>query len=70
MATSAWEDFTFKTEPKLYDFGHNLYKTFLNEVVEASLKYCITITSAARTQWIKEKILMKSQLDAQQKPGI
>ena len=42
---------------------------FLNEVAEARLKYCITITSAARAQWIKEKILMKSQLDAQQKPG-
>ena len=67
MATSPGEDFTFKLSQNC---GCNLYKTFLNEVVEASLKYCITITSAARVQWIKEKILMKSQLDAQQKPGI
>ena len=69
MATSAGEDFTFKLSQN-FTTAAVTFKTFLNEVVEASLKYCITITSAARAQWIKEKILMKSQLDAQQKPGI
>ena len=46
------------------------YKNVPSEVSRWDFKYCITIISAARTQWIKEKILMKSQLDAQQKPGI
>ena len=42
----------------------------VNGVSEPVLKNCITIVAPDTTQWIKEKILMKSQLDAQQKPGI
>ena len=34
----------------------------VNEVSEAVLKNCITIIAPDTTQWIKEKILMKSQL--------